>query len=117
MPQPDNVQSRSRLRRRASQGSASEGPLGGMLSATKAEAITSSLDGIHIPPRTPRTGYTTSNGEAIDDVELELLNGDPEYTSYDEPRGLEKKSRHPMSAKDQRGMVLLVILCRAPSPF
>ena len=69
MPQLDDAQSLPRLRRRASQGS--EGSLGIMPSITRAEAISSSLDGIHIPPRTPRT----ASGQDEDDVEVSLLNG------------------------------------------
>lgn len=84
-------------------------------------AVTSGLNAIHIAPRTPRTPRTQWNGGDEDDtqdVELSLLD---EEERNQAARGLgeaeelgyitESDAKHPISAKDQRGMALLVILC------
>jgi PAT family acetyl-CoA transporter-like MFS transporter 1 len=85
-------------------------------------AVTSGLNAIHIAPRTPRTSKPPQwNGVEEDDtqeVELSLLD---EEERLQAARGLGQTeeqgyvggpdSKHPLSAKDQRGMALLIILC------
>lgn len=85
-------------------------------------AVTSGLNAIHIAPRTPKTPRTPWNAHDDDDdtadVELSLLGdedrrqaaqglGETEEQGF--PGGPEAK--HPLSTKDKRGMVLLIVLC------
>ena len=75
-------------------------------------AISSSLDSIHISPRTPKTPRNAQDG---DDVELSLL-GEQErrefgFNEIEEDHGSMEEKRK-ISAKDKRGMVLLCILCK-----
>lgn len=79
-------------------------------------AVTSSLNAIHISPRTPRTPYPDMGDE--DDVELSLLNDAERLQSArtfsDQAHSLpdiEPETKHNISAKDKRGMVLLCVLC------
>jgi hypothetical protein len=77
------------------------------------KATTTSLESIHIPPRTPRSARVNGND---DDVELSLL--------FDEQRraanvgvaehldtGGEKVPKRSGPSKDRAAMVLLVVLC------
>ncbi|KDR85273.1 hypothetical protein GALMADRAFT_52530 [Galerina marginata CBS 339.88] len=81
-------------------------------------AVTSSLNSIHISPRTPRTPRTNmGGGEEDDDVELTLLNEEERLRSAREFQDDESilseaddVSKRPISAKDKRGMVLLCVL-------
>ena len=85
-------------------------------------AVTSSLNSIHISPRTPRTPRTSRPGIGDDeeeDVELSLLNEEERLRSArdfldHEPTSSkpEDASKLPISAKDKRGMVLLCVLCK-----
>ena len=84
-------------------------------------AVTSGLNAIHIAPRTPKTPRTPWNRLGEDDtqeVELSLLGeeerreaarglGETEEQGY--ANGLEVKRS--LSAKDRRGMALLIVLC------
>ncbi|KAF9569838.1 MFS general substrate transporter [Agrocybe pediades] len=80
-------------------------------------AVTSSLNSIHISPRTPRTPRPNMGDEDEDDVELSLLNEEErnrsgqdfqdDVSTVSEP---EDVSKRPISAKDKRGMVLLCVL-------
>ena len=80
-------------------------------------AVTSSLNAIHISPRTPKTPRPDM-GEDEEDVELSLLNEAERLQSArafpDEPHSLsdtEPDTKRSISAKDKRGMVLLCVLC------
>lgn len=80
-------------------------------------AVTSSLNTIHISPRTPKTPHSNMGGDD-DDVELSLLNEAERLQSArafpDEAHLLsdtEPDVKRPISAKDKRGMVLLCVLC------
>lgn len=80
-------------------------------------AVTSSLNSIHISPRTPRTPKPDM-GDEDGDTEMTLLNEEErvqsarafqdDTSSIDE---LEDPSTRPISSKDKRGMVLLCVLC------
>ncbi|KAH9947960.1 MFS general substrate transporter [Amylocystis lapponica] len=85
--------------------------------------LTTSLESIQILPRTPRTprtgqhAWTVRDGRPIDEVELSLLDEDErrsmdglltveeEQDYLDQPVG-----KHPMSSRDKKAMVLLIIL-------
>ena len=80
-------------------------------------AVTSSLNAIHISPRTPKTPHSDL-GVDEDDVELSLLNEAERLQSArafpDEAHSLsdtEPDTKRHISAKDKRGMVLLCVLC------
>lgn len=72
-------------------------------------AVSSSLNNMHISPRTQRTQRNVDE----EDVELSLLGEDERYQAG---RGLDdggnSVSKQPISAKDKRAMVLLCILCK-----
>lgn len=79
-------------------------------------AVSSSLNSIHISPRTPRSTSRVAFDEAgEDDVELSLLGDDERrQAAY----GVDREygsgvgdSKHPISAEDKRAMVLLCVLC------
>ncbi|RXW17422.1 hypothetical protein EST38_g8445 [Candolleomyces aberdarensis] len=75
-------------------------------------AVTSSLNSIHISPRTPKTPRNAVEDED-DDVELELLNEEERRLAerdIDEPVEHESHAKKPISAKDKRSMVLLCVL-------
>ena len=75
-------------------------------------AVTSSLNSIHISPRTPKTPRNVG-GDDESDVELELLNEEQRFEAdrdVDEPV-VHTPSKKPISAKDKRSMVLLCVLC------
>ncbi|KAF6766496.1 acetyl-coenzyme A transporter 1-domain-containing protein [Ephemerocybe angulata] len=74
-------------------------------------AVTSSLNSIHISPRTPKTPRVAVEDEGSD-VEMELLN---EEERYQADRDVDEPVEHaalkkPISAKDKRSMVLLCVL-------
>lgn len=86
-----------------------------------------SLEGISIQPRTPKTphssqrinGWTPRDGEPIDETEMSLL-GEEERRqaenglSVEEEQGyLSQGERKLMSAKDKRALGLLIVLCRS----
>lgn len=84
-------------------------------------AVTSGLNAIHIAPRTPKTPRTPWTGREDDDadeVELNLLDEEDRRQAAQglgetEEQGFlnGSEAKRPMSAKDKRGMVLLIILC------
>ena len=81
-------------------------------------AVTSSLNSIHISPRTPRTPRPNTGDEEEEDVELTLLNEEERLRSarafHDDDNSMvsaEDVSKRPISGKDKRGMVLLCVLC------
>uniref|UniRef100_A0A8H7YB05 MFS general substrate transporter n=1 Tax=Psilocybe cubensis TaxID=181762 RepID=A0A8H7YB05_PSICU len=80
-------------------------------------AVTSSLNSIHISPRTPRTPRATMGEDEDEETEMSLLNEEERIQSArtfhdghstDEVDG--DLSKRPISAKDKRGMVLLCVL-------
>lgn len=76
-------------------------------------AVSSSLNSIHIAPRTPKS-FRMGFEDAEEGVELSLLDEDDRrqatYGLDDEDDTLFDSKRE-VSAKDKRGMVLLCILC------
>ncbi|KAI0078492.1 MFS general substrate transporter [Panus rudis PR-1116 ss-1] len=87
-------------------------------------AQTTSLESIRILPRTPKTprssdrGWTSQDGEPLDEVELSLLDENERRAAAD-GLALEDEMNHisgthavskPISAKDKRAILLLVIL-------
>lgn len=82
----------------------------------KYPALSSSLEleGIQIPPRTPRGAYGSDDGDATDEVELSLLNEDDRRAAAgDGTPSPASKSKQGVSAKDKRAMALLVVLCES----
>lgn len=83
-------------------------------------ALTTSLDSIHIQPRTPNTprsrhGYDAN--DSVDELELSLLGEDDrrnaaEDLTLEEEQELLSDTKRPLSMKDKRAILLLVILCR-----
>ncbi|KAI5119933.1 hypothetical protein M0805_000898 [Coniferiporia weirii] len=79
-------------------------------------AVSSSLESIHIPPRTPKTARSySSNDDAVEEVELSLLNEDERRmagaSSEDGDAYVPSlKTKAGMSSKDKRGMILLIVL-------
>ena len=84
-------------------------------------AVTSGLNAIHIAPRTPKTSKTQRNvvdEENTQEMELSLLD---EEERKQAARGLgeteeqgyvsEPDAKRSLSSKDQRGLVLLIVLC------
>lgn len=91
-----------------------------MRSATtkKPMAVTSSLNSIHVSPRTPRTPRPAPGEEDKDDVELSLLDEDQRRQAESDLKDLEDEhgvpqdiSKKPISTKDKRNMVFLCVLC------
>ncbi|KAF5312342.1 hypothetical protein D9619_003117 [Psilocybe cf. subviscida] len=90
-----------------------------MRSATtkKPMAVTSSLNSIHVSPRTPRTPRPAPGEEDKDDVELSLLDEDQRRQAESDLKDLEDEhgvpqdiSKKPISTKDKRNMVFLCVL-------
>ena len=80
---------------------------------TSRKATTTSLESIHIPPRTPRSARVNGND---DDVELSLLSDEQRRAAnvgvadeLDAPD--EKIPKRSGPAKDRAAMALLVVLC------
>lgn len=117
------AQTQARLRRKPSKtrsgapNGASETtmPLPRNMDSTKLGAISSSLDSIHIPPRTPRSGRSYANGGmgSGDEVEMSLLTEDERRRAAAD--GLDDhvslKAKPALSTKDKRAMALLIVLC------
>ncbi|KAK7029010.1 hypothetical protein VNI00_014720 [Paramarasmius palmivorus] len=87
------------------------------LSADSSMAVTSSLDGSHVGPRTPITARPHSNRLGMEDgeeedVELNLLNEGERRRAREglESTSEEDLSKRPISAKDKRAMALLCVL-------
>lgn len=84
----------------------------------KPMAVSSSLNSIHISPRTPRTPRTHLEAGDEDDVELELLNEEERVQSarhFGDDASISEEediSKKPISPKDKRNMVLLCVLCK-----
>ena len=80
-------------------------------------AVTSSLNSIHISPRTPRTPRPNVADDDEENVEMALLNEEErlrsarEFQDDESSSGSETDLKKPISAKDKRGMVLLCVLC------
>jgi hypothetical protein len=81
-------------------------------------AMSSSLDGIFISPRTPvaRPFRPPQNGNPdSEEVELSLL-GEAERrqaaVGLDEDDEVDYNSKRPISSKDKRAMILLCVLCK-----
>jgi hypothetical protein len=76
----------------------------------------SSLDTVRIIPRTPKTNIPMKEWDANDgdDVELNLLDENARHEAsngFVEDYGGGLESKRPLSSKDKRAMVLLVLLC------
>ncbi|KAJ4473901.1 hypothetical protein J3R30DRAFT_3406733 [Lentinula aciculospora] len=87
----------------------------------KYPALSSSveLEGIQIRPRTPRTALHSENGDAVDEVELSLLNEDERRAAAASDTDLpSSRTKAGVSTKDKRGMALLIVLwCSSKLPF
>lgn len=83
-------------------------------------AVTSGLNTIHIAPRTPKTPrWNEGDVDETEEVQLSLLGeedrrqaaqglGETEEQGYPS----EPEVKRPLSAKDRRGIVLLIVLCK-----
>lgn len=81
-------------------------------------AVSSSLNSIHISPRTPKTPRTPRMGfdDAEEGVELSLLGEEERRQAsrdIDDAAESISASKRPIGAKDKRGMVLLCVLCKS----
>ena len=89
-------------------------------------AQSTSLESIHIQPRTPKTSRANISGpqnwrpqdeDGIDEVELTLLGEDERLRAAqgmsleEEQEFLAQADKKPMSPKDKRAIGLLIILC------
>ncbi|KZT67668.1 hypothetical protein DAEQUDRAFT_693874 [Daedalea quercina L-15889] len=75
---------------------------------SRPDALATSLESISVQPRTPKTPRDRQWGEdgSMDEVELSLLNkGEPREDGADA-----KDVKRPMSARDRRAIILLIIL-------
>lgn len=82
-------------------------------SSSKRMAISSSLNSVHISPRTPKTPRAALD-DAEEGVELSLLG---EEERHEASRGLDDAedthdSKKAIGTKDKKAMVLLCILCK-----
>ena len=77
---------------------------------SRPEALATSLESISVQPRTPKTPRARAWGEdeQMDEVELSLL--DKGGQADDDETG-EKGVKRPMSTRDRRAIILLIILC------
>ena len=89
-----------------------------MLQPRQPMVVTSGLNAIRIAPRTPKTPWTGHDDEDADEVELNLLDEEDRRLAAQglgetEEQGFRNGSeaKRQMSAKDRRGMILLIILC------
>lgn len=73
-------------------------------------AVTSSLNSIHITPRTPISSRVIGIDGEEEDVELSLLGEDERRQAAfgAEGEGIDKR---PISLKDKKAMALLCVLC------
>ncbi|CAL1696730.1 unnamed protein product [Somion occarium] len=119
--QPDPLSPSGKPRRRQPRKKSAQPAAEGMPTKSP-RAQTSSLESIRILPRTPKTPrsthrWTSQDGEPLDEVELSLL-GEDERRQAAEGASLDDELEHfthagahkPMSAKDKRAIILLVIL-------
>lgn len=74
---------------------------------SRPEALATSLESISVQPRTPRA-RAWGEDEQMDEVELSLLD---KGGQEDEDGTGEKGVKRPMSTRDKRAVVLLIILC------
>lgn len=76
-------------------------------------AVSSSLNSIHITPRTPLSSRMGVNiGEDEEDVELSLLGADERrQAAFGLEVEQEEDHKKPISLKDKKAMVLLCVLC------
>ena len=79
-------------------------------------AVSSSLNSIHISPRTPKTPKTAREDD--EGVELSLLQEDERRESEFDVSEQDESSptKRKISASDKRGMVLLCVLCELDCP-
>ena len=78
----------------------------------KLNAVSTSLDSIHVPPRTPRTAIDSEDGKPEDGIELSLLNDDERRAAAaDDDIDVAVSKVKGVSGKDKRGMALLIVLC------
>jgi MFS transporter, PAT family, solute carrier family 33 (acetyl-CoA transportor), member 1 len=77
----------------------------------KVTAVSSSLDSIQVPPRTPYAD-DSPNGKEDEGIELSLLDDEERRAAAtgDDDFGV-GKVKQGVSAKDKRGMALLIVLC------
>lgn len=119
MPNLDNNPSKSTLKaprqRRKNKETANTPSKKSMSKFSRHDAVSSSLESIHIPPRTPRTGSHERGGNGDEEVELSLLNADEQRAAavgaandLDKPTSRQKAG---LSVKDRQGMILLIVLC------
>lgn len=78
-------------------------------------AVSSSLESIHIPPRTPKNALGSGeHANSMEEIELSLLTSEERRRAS---AGLSlddayvSKGKAGMSSKDKRGMILLIVLC------
>lgn len=91
---------------------------------TQIKAMSSSLESIHVPVRSKNAGRRVVDGHGHE-VEMSMLQGDEEErerllgVEEEEERHarVSEASKAPMSARDKRAMVLLVVLCAWCFPF
>ena len=81
----------------------------------KITAVSSSLDSIHVPPRTPRTAYGSDDGKAENGIELSLLSEDERRAAAMDEDDVDVAASKvkSVSGKDKRGMALLIVLCES----
>lgn len=78
----------------------------------KLSAVSTSLDSIHVPPRTPRTVRYDENDKPEDGIELNLLNDDERRAAAaDDDVDVAVSRVKGVSGKDKRSMALLIVLC------
>ena len=77
---------------------------------SRPEGLATSLESISVQPRTPKIprGRAWGEDEQMDEVELSLLDKG-EQEDEDETGG--KGVKRPMSTRDRRAIILLIILC------
>lgn len=78
-------------------------------------AVSSSLESIHIPPRTPRSAVgSDDNLQSMEEVEMSLLTTEERQraaTGVSPHDAYVSKGKAGMSTKDRRGIILLIVLC------
>ena len=78
-------------------------------------AVSSSLESIHIPPRTPRSAVgSDDNMQSMEEVEMSLLTTEERQraaTGVSPDDAYVSKGKAGMSTKDKRGIILLIVLC------
>ena len=86
-------------------------------SLSRGAAISSSLERIHVPPRTPRSSRRLDSAPE-EEVEMSLLTEDERkeaeadlLSDESEPSQRPSRGPQPMSSKDKRAIALLIVLC------